>query len=130
MEQWVRILAMQQVVWVFVGGAFGALARFYMGSFIGSRGSALPWGTWVINVTGSFGLGVLTGLSQHLGQVWELLIGTGFIGAYTTFSTLSYETLRLLEQGEIVAGVLNPVASLLVGLLLAGIGVATGQALA
>src|SRR5581483_11913026 len=87
-----------------------------------------PWGTFVINMTGSFLLGLLTGLSLHhgLGRVPKTLLGTGFCGAYTTFSTFSYETVRLVEDGALLEALLNALASLGVGLLAAaaGLGIA------
>jgi CrcB protein len=116
---------------VFVGGAVGAGMRYLVGNWAGSRWSGtLPYGTLVINLGGSFLLGVLTGVGHHLGRPWGLLAGVGFIGAFTTFSTLSYETLRLLEQGALVEGLLNPVLSLVLGLMFAMLGVVLGQAIA
>lgn len=110
-----------------VGGAIGAPTRYLVdGAVQGRVGGTFPWGTLVVNVTGSLVLGVLTGLALYhgLGDVPRAAIGTGFCGAYTTFSTYSYETVRLLEAGEVGPAAANAFGSIAVGLLAAGIGLA------
>ena len=110
-----------------VGGAIGAPARYLVdGAVQGRVGGTFPWGTFVVNVTGSLVLGVLTGLALYhgLGDVPRAAVGTGFCGAYTTFSTYSYETVRLLEAGELGPAAANAFGSIAVGLLAAGIGLA------
>ena len=110
-----------------VGGAIGAPARYLVdGAVQGRVGGTFPWGTFVVNVTGSLVLGVLTGLALYhgLGDVPRAAVGTGFCGAYTTFSTYSYETVRLLEAGELGPAAANAFGSIVVGLLAAGIGLA------
>jgi CrcB protein len=111
-------------------GAVGAPARYLVDGIVQSRARGVfPWGTFVVNATGSFLLGLLTGLALHrgLGPVPQTVLGSGFCGAYTTFSTFSYETVRLIEDGSIGEAALNALASLAVGLLAAalGLGVAT-----
>ena len=108
-----------------VGGFLGAPSRYLLDGFVQSRVRGIfPWGTFVINVTGSFVLGLLTGavLYHGRGDLPRVAIGTGFCGAYTTFSTFSYETVRLLEEGSVVEASLNAGASVLVGLLAAAAG--------
>jgi CrcB protein len=85
-----------------------------------------PWGTFAINVSGSFLLGVLTGAALYhgLGPLPKTALGTGFCGAYTTFSTFSYETVRLVEEGSVLAASANMVASVVVGLVAAAAGIA------
>ena len=87
-----------------------------------------PAGTLTINVTGSLALGLLTGLVAHHGLAPQALtvLGTGLLGAYTTFSTFSYETIRLLEDGAVVDAALNVAGSLTLGLgaAAAGLGLA------
>ena len=114
------------------GGLVGAPARYLLDRFVSGRiGSDLPWGTFVINVSGSFILGVLIGLSlaHHLSPVPEALLGTGFCGAYTTFSTFAFESVRLIEAGRFLEAAGYLATSLVVGLVAAGAGVALGLAL-
>ena len=106
-------------------GAVGAPARYLLDAAITncSQG-AFPWGTFVVNVIGSFLFGFLTGLglSHAFPKVPRVVLGTGFCGAYTTFSTFTFETIRLLEEGAGNEAIRNVVASLLVGSLAAGAG--------
>ncbi len=115
-----------------VAGAIGALSRYLADGWIQGRTSGpLPWATFVINVTGSFVLGVVVGLTQYhgLATLPTTVIGTGFCGAFTTFSTFSYESVRLLERGEVVEAAANTVGSVVVGLLAAGAALALVAAL-
>jgi CrcB protein len=115
-----------------IGGALGAPARYLVDGWIEPRvRSVFPWGTFVVNVTGSFVLGVVTGLALYhgLGDVPRAAIATGFCGAYTTFSTFSYETVLLVETSEHRRAVANVVGSVTVGLVAAGLGLAAGAAL-
>ena len=112
-----------------VAGAGGAVARYLLDRAVADRAQGVfPWGTLVINLTGSFLLGVITGLALHHGlpKAGKIVLGTGFCGAYTTFSTFSYETVRLIEEGSLAEAALNVGASLIVGLLAgaAGLGLA------
>ena len=87
-----------------VAGAGGAVARYLLDRAVADRAQGVfPWGTLVINLTGSFLLGVITGLALHHGlpKAGKIVLGTGFCGAYTTFSTFSFETVRLLEEGAL-----------------------------
>ena len=110
-----------------VAGAFGAVTRYLIDGFVQDRyGDAFPWGTWVVNVTGSLALGIVTGLVLYhgLGDAPKAVVGTGFVGAYTTFSTFGYETVRLAEEGSRYEAVLNAGASAAAGLLAGGAGLA------
>jgi CrcB protein len=114
-----------------VAGAIGAPARYLLDGFVQSRvHGVFPWGTFVINITGSFLLGVITGAALYhgLGPVSKAAIGTGFCGAYTTFSTFSYETVRLLEEGSVAEASINVLASVVAGLLAAAAGIALAAA--
>jgi CrcB protein len=109
-----------------LGGAVGAPARYLVDGFVQRRARGVfPWGTLAINVSGSFVLGLVTGAALYhgLGPLPKAAIGTGFCGAYTTFSTFSYETVRLLEEGSVGAASLNAVASVVVGLVAAAAGI-------
>ncbi len=117
--------------WVVLGSALGAPARYLLDRFISSRHErVLPWGTWVINITGCFALGVLTGVSQKYGVDARLVAAadTGFLGSYTTFSTFTWETMRLVEDGAFLAAVINVVVSTGVGVAAAAVGLLLGGA--
>lgn len=103
-----------------LGGA-GALARFLVDASVALRvGRDLPFGTFAVNVSGAFVLGVLVGAALD-GDAYRLA-GTGFLGAYTTFSTWTLESHRLGEDGRLGLGLLNFVASLAFGLAAAWLG--------
>jgi len=109
------------LVWVGIGvlGAAGSLMRFRVGATVTARWpSAFPFGTFAVNVTGSFVLGVLTGLSLS-GDVM-LIMGTGLLGGYTTFSTWMVEAQRLGETGDRTLLWLYLFGSMLAGLAAAG----------
>jgi CrcB protein len=112
---------------VLVGGAVGGPARYLTDVTVQRlHGSAFPWGTWTVNVAGSFLLGLLTASAP----VWAVtLLGTGFCGALTTFSTFGYETVRLAEEGESGAAVANVVGSVVAGVAAAALGWLLGSAL-
>ncbi|MBI3770926.1 MAG: fluoride efflux transporter CrcB [Deltaproteobacteria bacterium] len=118
------------MVWVGLGGILGANARYLLAGWVAARlGAVFPYGTLLINVSGSFVLGLLMGvLEGHaLSPVVRLSVGIGFLGAYTTFSTFTYETVRLLEEGSILLGSANAFGSLAVGLLAVLGGLAIGR---
>jgi CrcB protein len=113
------------LVLVMLAGSVGAPLRYIVDQAIQHRRRGpFPAGTVTINVTGSLLLGLLTGLAAHHGLTPRTLtvLGTGLLGAYTTFSTFSYETVRLLEEGAVVAAVVNVVGSLALGLTAAAAG--------
>jgi CrcB protein len=103
------------------GGFAGAIARYALGVWIGQRwGRSFPLGTLVINVTGSFLIGLLMPLLTErvvANPQWRLLLVIGFLGAYTTFSTFEYETGALLKDGEWLYASLNIVLSVVMGFI-------------
>jgi CrcB protein len=108
------------------GGFLGALARYYLGGLFKIPAGGFPLGTFIINLTGSFVLGLfITLLTTRLSirTEWRLFFATGFIGAYTTFSSFSNEVWTLYKDGYIAIGVLYSVASLVGGMLCVGAGV-------
>ena len=106
-------------------GGLGAIARFLLdGAVSGRLGRAFPYGTLAVNLSGAFALGVLVG--AQVSENAYALAGTGFVGAYTTFSTWMLETHRLAEDGRTRAAVANVAVSLALGLLVAWLGRALG----
>jgi len=113
-----------------LGAAFGAPARYLTDRAIQSRHrSGFPWGTFTVNVVGSFILGVLAAVTDGFDPAVAAGLGIGFCGALTTYSTFSYETLRLLEERAGFYAVANVVASVAAGLGAAGTGLALGSAI-
>jgi CrcB protein len=107
--------------------AVGAMGRYLLDGFVQDRtAGAFPWGTFAVNVTGCLVLGALTGLGLHHGldATARTVVGTGGVGAYTTFSTFTFETIRLAEDGANGAAVTNVAGSLFAGLAAAGLGLA------
>lgn len=119
--------------WVAIGGILGANARFLLTSWAAQRyGARFPIGTFVINISGSFALGVVTTLiaERFDGNLTaSLLVGTGFLGAYTTFSTFSYEALALLQAGELRVAGRYLAGSMALGILGALLGISLTLAL-
>ena len=112
---------------VAVAGALGALGRYAVHALVQSRVTTrFPWGTVVVNLTGSFVLGVVVGLVTYQGLDADVrtVVGTGFIGAYTTFSSFQYDTFGLVEGGAGRAALANAFGSVLVGVLAAAAGFA------
>jgi CrcB protein len=115
------------IVWVGLAGSLGAVTRFVVDGTVRARvESRLPAGTMAINISGSLLLGVLTGLVMfHAApSTLTLVAGTGFCGGYTTFSTSSFETVRLAQQGKVGIAMLNAGGTLGGALLAAGAGLA------
>ena len=124
-------MTLRALLCVGAGGFCGAIARYAIGLFVDARlGTPFPVATLLINVTGSFVLGVLSGALEFSSAPPELrlAIGVGFLGAYTTFSTFTYETLRLVEAGDGVLAFGYVAASLVIGLAAAMLGLALGRA--
>jgi CrcB protein len=110
---------------VAVAAALGAGGRYMLDIVVQrSHGSGLPWGTFVINVSGSLVLGLVTGLAMHHGLSAHAVsvVGIGLLGGYTTWSTFTWETFALAEQGRLAAAALNVIGSLTVGLAAAAAG--------
>ena len=114
---------------VMLGAALGAPLRWWVDRFVQARhDSVFPWGTFTVNVLGSFLLGVVAA-SAVRGSAWYAVLGTGFCGGFTTFSTFSFENVRLLEQGSRGVAALNLVASVSAGLAAAFAGWMIGSGL-
>lgn len=120
---------MSAAAWIaFLGAAaIGAPARYLLDGWVQDHTrSAFPWGTFTVNVTGCLVLGLLTGLGLYHGldATTRTVLGTGGMGAYTTFSTLTLETVRLAEEGALDEAFRNAAAGFLVGLAAAAAGLA------
>ena len=102
---------MQQLALIAAGGASGALLRYWLsGGIHAVLGRSFPYGTLSVNVIGSFAMGLLyIYVFEHLeiSEEWRALIGIGLLGAFTTFSTFSIETLNLVEAGKVTEALLN-----------------------
>jgi CrcB protein len=122
----IRLLA------VAAGGALGAVARYVVSGWIAhaARGSSFPWGTLVVNVVGALLLGLVMGATTTgrliVAPELRLLVAVGVLGAFTTFSTLSYETLEAVRVGAVGVALANLAASLVVGLAACWIGLRLG----
>lgn len=108
------------------GGFFGAISRFGFSSYMKKRyPSVFPIGTFFINLTGAFLLGFIVG--RGLDQSLQLLLGTGFMGAFTTFSTFKLENIQLFEKGKWKQAVVYLAVSYTFGILLAFLGIKLGS---
>jgi fluoride exporter len=116
---------------VAVGGAFGALARYVLDTWVSERtGGLFPWGTLVINISGAFALGLLATLAidrSVLSPEVRPIAMIGFLGAYTTFSTWMLDCWRLAQAGAWPLAAANLVGSVILGLAAVGLGVALGR---
>ena len=117
-----------------IGVFFGAIARYVVDTWVAERaGVTFPFGTLVVNLSGSFVLGVLFALALERGMLPAEIrapVLIGFIGAYTTFSTLALESWRLLENGSYALGLANLVGSMALGIVAVAAGLLLGRAFA
>jgi len=115
-----------------VAGGVGAIVRFVLDGFIRAHlHTKFAWATTIINVSGSLVLGFLTGLTvEHLVSTdISYVIGTGFLGGYTTFSTASYETVQLIKKGRYGESFISGIVMLVLALAAAGLGLWIGTSL-
>jgi CrcB protein len=122
---------MEKFLLISTGAILGANARYWLGIWCADRwGTTFPYGTLLINVTGSFILGLFMTLAAErflIDPRWRFLVAVGFLGAYTTFSTYSYESFSLLSKGQWAAGLMNLFGSSILGILSVGLGVFLGK---
>ncbi|MDY2638018.1 MAG: fluoride efflux transporter CrcB [Phascolarctobacterium sp.] len=121
------------LVIIALGGALGAVSRFLMGNAVSKAvGSALPYGTFVINLVGCFAMGLLMTIivdRELLSAAWRLFLCVGFLGGFTTFSSFGYEALMLLTEGRLLAALTYVSGSVVLGLAAAAAGVLCARAL-
>jgi CrcB protein len=122
---------MSKILTIAVSGALGALARYWLGMYIATRWPTIfPLGTFIINITGSFVIGfflTFATVRYDLNPHWRLFIAVGFLGAYTTFSTFEYETLKLIEEGRLPTALFYGLSSVIVGLIAVWAGAAAAR---
>ena len=115
-----------------LGGALGAVSRFLLGNGVSrALGSALPYGTFVINIVGCFAMGLLMTIivdREMLPAAWRLFLCVGFLGGFTTFSSFGYEALILLTEGRLLAALAYVGGSVVLGLVAAAAGVLCARA--
>ena len=117
-----------------LGGFFGSIARFWVGAYVTNRmGAKFPYGTFLINISGSFLIGLIVTLLAQRND-WNpnllYLIPIGFIGAYTTFSTFVLEAFHSVRGGDVLLALLYVILSVIVGFLAVWLGILSGRALA
>ncbi len=123
----------EKVMLISTGAMLGANARYWLGDWAAQKwGTAFPYGTFLINVTGSLLLGLFMTLATDrlmLDARWRLLLAVGFLGAYTTFSTYTFECFNLLARGEWGVAFFNAAGSAIVGIVAVGVGVFLAKSL-
>ena len=124
---------LRNIFWIAIGGGMGASARYLIGIWAHLRwGSDVPWGTWIVNLLGSFLIGLLASWFVGIEDAdrLRLLFITGFLGAFTTFSTFSMETVSLLQKNETGLALLNIFGSVVLGIAFCILGIYAGKQLA
>lgn len=123
---------MEKFLLISVGAVLGANARYWLGGWVAEKfGAAFPYGTLLINLSGSFILGFFITLATERFLIhphWRLLVAVGFLGSYTTFSTYTYESLKMILEGQPWLGLLNLFGSSLLGGLAVIAGILLGRA--
>jgi CrcB protein len=123
----------EKILWISIGAVLGANLRYWVGDWAAQRfGSGFPYGTMLVNLTGSFLLGLLVSLTlEHfiIDPRLRILLTIGFLGSYTTFSTYAYESVTLISQGQWGLGIFNLFGSTLLGALFAALGIWLGKIL-
>jgi len=124
---------MEKFLLISAGAVLGANARYWIADWAAQKiGAGFPYGTMIINFTGSLLLGFFLTLATDRLMIdprWRLLIAVGFLGAYTTFSTYTYESFNLIFKGQWVPGLINLFGSSILGILAVGIGVYLGKSI-
>lgn len=113
-----------------VGGAFGAIARHLVNQMAITQLNSSLMGTFIVNISGSFVLGILAGILSsypNLPEGTRLFMAVGFLGSYTTFSTFSLATIQLLEKGDLFNAFINIISTIIIGLVAAMAGLVIGR---
>lgn len=116
------------IIWIAIGGFLGAVARYSVNRWMFQKVTSIyPYGTFLVNILGSFGLGIIIGM-EIKGQM-AALIGVGFFGAFTTFSTFKMENIKLFVQKQKKAMILYLLTSYGLGILFAFLGIFIGSSI-
>lgn len=111
---------MKPVLLIFLGGGFGSVLRYIIGRWLNNTGSAIPYGTFFVNILGSLIIGVILGYvakSTTDANNYVLLLATGFCGGFTTFSAFAYENHLLLKNGDYASFLLYTFGSIILGII-------------
>ncbi|WP_299779993.1 fluoride efflux transporter CrcB [uncultured Formosa sp.] len=117
---------MKHLVLIFIGGGFGSVLRFIVSKYLNDTSTGIPYGTMLVNITGSLLIGVVLGLAaknHFITQNHTLLLATGFCGGLTTFSTFAFENQTFLKTGEFLNFTIYTCASFILGFLVVFSGV-------
>jgi len=124
---------MEKFLFISTGAVLGANARYWIADWAAQKfGANFPYGTFIINITGSLLIGFFLTLATERLMIdtrWRLFITVGFLGAYTTFSTYTFECFNLLIKGQWFAGLINLFGSTILGVIAVGLGVYLGKAI-
>jgi len=124
---------LERIVAIIVAAALGALSRYGLQGWVNDvLGRPTVLGTFAVNLSGAFVLGVVLGATEErfiLSGLWRTALAVGFLGSYTTFSTLMFESVDRLESGDILTAAANLAGSVLLGLLATYAGLALGRAM-
>lgn len=124
---------MDKILYISIGAVLGANARYWLGIWAAQKwGTAFPYGTFIINLSGSLLLGFFITIATErflIDPRLRMLIAVGFLGAYTTFSTYTMESFSLLSNGQWLYGIFNLLGSTILGVLAAALGVYLGKLL-
>jgi CrcB protein len=126
-------MPVEKILWISIGAVLGANLRYWVGDWAAQRfGSGFPYGTLMINLTGSFVLGLFVSMTlEHfiIDPRLRIFMIVGFLGSYTTFSTYAYESIALISLGQWGWGIFNLLGSSLLGALFALLGIWLGKVL-
>lgn len=121
----------QKLVWLSIAGACGTVSRFALCEMASKiKGGPFPLGTFLVNILGSFLFGIVYALAQrklHINAEMRVILLTGFMGAFTTFSTFAFETAKMLKASQWALAAGNVTAQLIVGIAAMSIGVLAGR---
>ena len=128
---WINSVLGERMIIISVGAVLGANARYLLSNWAAQKwGAAFPYGTFLINLSGCLLIGFFLSLTAERVPVdprWRLFFAVGFLGAYTTFSTYTYDSLMLLERGQWLPGMINLLGSTVLGLAAVMLGVFLGK---